>query len=240
MVGRSKQERKRIVVIGLGRFGGALAQILHRRGHDVLAIDTSEDIITAMRGNVSYAVVGDATNEDVLQELGVPGFDIGVVAIGADEKTSIMAALLLITMNLKMVVARAHSELHASTLERLGCHRVVRVEREMGERVADNLLKPNLPHVGVGRRNSIAAVNIGAAANGKSLLTFMESFLPSGGANGKSQTQDNFKALAIHREQGRGKDETIFDPPPDALLQEKDSVVFFGADELIERLSNLD
>lgn len=133
-----KHTKKRVVVVGIGRFGSHLARSLYDQGHDVLVIDNDAETIQAIKGTVSYAVVGNAVSSATMEELGVDEFDIGIVAIGGDEKASIMATVLLKTFDIE-VIARAHNQLHAQTLELLGCKRVIRVEDEMGTRVAELL-----------------------------------------------------------------------------------------------------
>ena len=75
--------KKQVVVIGLGRFGSGVARSLYNLGHDVLAIDSSDERVQEMMGQVTYPVSGNATNDSMLRELGVPDYDAAVVAIGS-------------------------------------------------------------------------------------------------------------------------------------------------------------
>jgi len=136
--------KQQVVVVGLGRFGGNVARTLYQLGHDVLAIDINEERVQTLMGEVTYPVAGDATQEGVLRELGVHNFDIGIVGIGANIEASIMVSVLFQTMNLPYIVARAHSTLHGNTLDRLGCHRVIHAEEEMGNRLAHSLFNPDV------------------------------------------------------------------------------------------------
>ncbi|MGB7604638.1 MAG: TrkA family potassium uptake protein [Lutisporaceae bacterium] len=135
---------KQFVVIGIGRFGSALAQRLYALGHEVLAIDSNEDEIQRISDNVTHAVTADATDESVLKSLGIRNFDVGIVAIGADIQSSIITTLMLKDMGVKYVVAKAQNDLHAKVLYKIGADRVVFPERDMGERVAHNLIATNL------------------------------------------------------------------------------------------------
>jgi len=89
--------KKQVCVIGLGRFGSTMAKEFYQAGHDVLAIDTDDERIQDMLGDVTYAVRADATNETTLRELGVPEFDVAAIALGSDN----MQASILITVTLK-------------------------------------------------------------------------------------------------------------------------------------------
>ena len=93
---------------------------------------------------LTHTVVADATDEEVLKSLGVRNFDCAVVAIGDDIQSSILAAIVLKDLGIKKVVAKALSELHGKVLNKLGVDRVIYPERDMGIRVAHQLVSPNL------------------------------------------------------------------------------------------------
>ena len=129
--------KKQVCVIGVGRFGGAVARELYQSGHDVLAIDTDEAKIQDLLGQVTYAVRADASNESVLKELDVADFDVAVVALGSENvQSSILITVLLKSIGVPFVVGRASDELHGSTLERVGVDRVVYPEMESARRTA--------------------------------------------------------------------------------------------------------
>ncbi len=119
--------KKQVVVIGLGRFGSSVARSLYNLGHDVLAIDVNEDRVQDMMGQVTYPVNGNASNEAILKELGVQDYDAAVVAVGSDVVSSVMTCVLLQTMGVPYIVARAQNDLHANTLERIGVDKAVGV-----------------------------------------------------------------------------------------------------------------
>jgi trk system potassium uptake protein TrkA len=125
-----------VVVIGLGRFGTALAHELARGGTEVLAVDRRPEIVQRMSGRLGQVVVADATDIDALKEIGISDFTRAVVAIGADLEASILATALLSELGVHDIWAKAMSEQHASILERIGADHVVFPEHEMGERVA--------------------------------------------------------------------------------------------------------
>ncbi|MDF2532765.1 MAG: ktrC1 [Clostridia bacterium] len=135
---------KQFIVIGIGRFGSALAQRLYNLGHEVLAIDTNEEEIQKISDKVTHAVTADASDESVLKSLGVRNFDVAIVAIGSDIQSSIITTLMLKDMGVKYVVAKAQNDLHAKVLYKIGADRVVFPERDMGERVAHNLIATNI------------------------------------------------------------------------------------------------
>ncbi len=135
---------KQFVVIGLGRFGASIASTLYGLGNDVLGIDSDEEIIQYMADQITHAVQADATDESTLKALGVRNFDVGIVSIGQDIQASILVTLILKEMGLKYVVAKAQNELHGKVLYKIGADRVVFPERDMGVRVAHNLVSTSV------------------------------------------------------------------------------------------------
>ncbi|AAM23498.1 trk system potassium uptake protein TrkA [Caldanaerobacter subterraneus subsp. tengcongensis MB4] len=135
---------KQFVVIGLGSFGISLAKTLYEMGNDVLVIDKDEELVQSMAGLVTHAVRADATDENVLKSLGVKNFDVAIVAIGKNMESSIMITMLVKEMGVKYVIAKAHNELHARVLYKVGADRVVMPEKDMGIRVARNIFSSNL------------------------------------------------------------------------------------------------
>ncbi|WP_338897043.1 TrkA family potassium uptake protein [Streptomyces sp. TG1A-60] len=125
-----------VVVIGLGRFGRALALELVDEDTEVLGIDENAEVVQALSGSLTHAVRADSTKEDALRQLGVHEFDRAVVAIGTDLEASILTASLLISFGIENVWAKAISEAHGRILTQLGVPHVVYPEHDMGQRVA--------------------------------------------------------------------------------------------------------
>lgn len=135
---------KQFIVVGLGRFGISVAETLSELGHDVLAIDKDENVIQDIADKVTHAVQLDATDEYALRTLGVRNFDVAVVTIGSNIQASIMITLLLKEAGVKYVICKGQSELHKKVLLKIGADRVVLPEKDMGYRVAHNLVSSNL------------------------------------------------------------------------------------------------
>ena len=125
-----------VVVIGLGRFGGALAESLVRLGHEVLAIDENEALVQSWADRLTHVVQADASNNETLRRLGVPDFARAVVGIGTDIEASLLTVLALSEVGVKDIWAKALSVRHGRLLQRTGAHHVVYPEAAMGERVA--------------------------------------------------------------------------------------------------------
>jgi trk system potassium uptake protein TrkA len=135
---------KQFVVIGLGRFGTSVAKTLYDLGNDVLAIDVDEDLVQDISDSVTHAVQMDATDESALKTLGLRNFDVAVITIGENIQASVMVTLLVKELGVKYIVAKGHSDLHAKVLYKIGADRVVLPEKDMGVRVAHNLVSSTI------------------------------------------------------------------------------------------------
>lgn len=125
-----------IAVIGLGRFGGAVAESLLRLGHDVLGIDESGALVQQWSDRLTHVVQADATNGDTLRSLGVHEFSHAIVGIGTDIEASVLTVLALSELGVPDIWAKALGDKHGRILERTGAHHVIYPEAAMGERVA--------------------------------------------------------------------------------------------------------
>ena len=135
---------KTFVVIGLGRFGYAIATELASLGHEVLALDTSEASVQRVADQVTHAVIADARDAAVLKALGVRNYDCAIVATGSDVGNSALVTLNLKELGMKQVICKAQSHVHRKVLEKIGADRVVFPEHEMGVKLAQGLSSSNV------------------------------------------------------------------------------------------------
>ncbi|REE87487.1 trk system potassium uptake protein TrkA [Paenibacillus taihuensis] len=162
--------KKQFAVIGMGRFGSSVATSLMQLGYDVLAIDRSEQIIQDVSDWATHAVAADTTDEDTLRSLAIWNFDVVVVAIGADIQASILTALILKELGVKQVIVKAQNELHGKVLSKIGADKIVFPERDMGIRLAHNLVSPNiLEFIELSKEYSIVELKAPAEVVGKTL-----------------------------------------------------------------------
>jgi trk system potassium uptake protein TrkA len=130
------QESTDVLVIGLGRFGSAVALSLSRLGHQVLAIEEDAAKVQFYSDRLSHVVQADATDSNALRRLGVDSFSHAIVAIGTDLEASVLTVLALSEIGVTDIWAKALQERHGRILERTGAHHVIYPEAAMGERVA--------------------------------------------------------------------------------------------------------
>jgi trk system potassium uptake protein TrkA len=214
---------KSYVVIGLGRFGSAVAQELCRLGHEVLAIDQDPERTAALADSVTCAAACDATNAEALASLGVRNFDCAVMAIGTDIGSSTLITLNLKELGVPEVICKASSHVQRRLLEKIGADQVIFPEHEMGIKLAQNLAGTNLMHfLELSRNYSLVEVQVPKAWRGKTIREL----------NIRQTSQVN--VVAVRRS---GEDELLITPGPDHRFQADDRAIVVGATEAINALS---
>ncbi len=213
---------KQFAVLGLGRFGSSLAKTLYGLGHDVLAVDEREEVVQDISDSVTHAIQADAADESTLRSLGLRNFDVAIVTIGSDIQASILVTLILKELGVKYVVAKAQSELHAKVLYKIGADRVVFPERDMGVRLAHNLVSTNiLDFIELSSDYSIVEVAALSEWKGKTLKEL------------NMRVKYGINIIAIRRE---GK--INVSPKAEDRIMENDVLVVVGDNDGIIRLEN--
>ncbi len=163
-------KKKQFAVIGMGRFGSSVAKTLYHMGFEVMAIDATEAKIQEVLAVVTHAVQADCTDEEALRALGIRDFDVVVVAIGQDIQSSILTTLILKDMGVPTLVVKAQNELHGKVLSKIGADKVIYPERDMGQRVAHNMISPNiLDYIELSDDYSIVEIKAAGGMIGKNL-----------------------------------------------------------------------
>lgn len=165
----SEKHASNVVVIGLGRFGGALATELVALGREVLGVDSLEERVQEYATYLTHVVQADPTNEEALRDLGVADFDAAVVAISSSIETSILTASLLIQLGVKQVWAKAGSQAHGRILTQIGVHHVVYPDSDMGKRIAHQVGGDQLDYVEIDEGFVLAKTRANPEFNGKTL-----------------------------------------------------------------------
>jgi trk system potassium uptake protein TrkA len=163
-------KKQTFAVIGLGRFGSAMATTLAELGHEVIGIDGSQEIIERLADRLHAAAALDATDERALKAAGIQEVDCAVISIGENIEASLLVVMLVKDLGIKRIVAKAVTPLHGRILERIGVDRVVFPEHDMAVRVAHSLVVPNvLDYIELSRDVSIIELPAPAEFAGKTL-----------------------------------------------------------------------
>lgn len=214
--------KQNYAIIGLGRFGGSICRTLIESGQEVLAIDSSEDRVNEYMNIATHAVVGNAQDEMTLKSLGIRNFDHVIIAIGEDIQASILVTLMVKEMGVPNILAKAQNEYHARVLEKIGADRVVHPERDMGIRIAHNLVSRNiLDYVELSDDYSLAEIRV---ANKRFF--------------GKSLAELNFRqnygltVVGIRRADGK----VVVSPTADVIVEENDNLLVIGETDDVDIL----
>lgn len=162
---------KDYAVIGLGRFGGSICRELSREGKQVLAIDIDEAKVNEFKNIASHAVILDSTDEESLKEIGIHNFEHVIVAIGESLQASILTTVILTDLHVERITVKAQNDYHEKILRKLGVDRVIHPERDMGRRIAQNIISNNiLDFLDLSDDYSIVEVKAGKKMIGKTLI----------------------------------------------------------------------
>ncbi len=218
-----KKKNKQFAVIGLGRFGTSVANTLYEMGYEVLAVDNDENRIQEFSDQVTHVIQADTTDEESLIALGIRNFDVVIVAIGENVQANTLTALQVKEMGVPYVVAKASNNLHGKLLQKIGVDRVVYPERDMGRRVAHNLVSNSvLDYIELSPDLSIVEVEVPEKLLGKTLL---ETDL-------RSKYEINVVAIK------RGAD-LLVSPLPSERFAPDDIIVVVGSRKGIEKLEEM-
>jgi trk system potassium uptake protein TrkA len=158
-----------VAVIGLGRFGGQVAESLTRLGHEVLGVDEDGKLVQQWSDRLTHVVQADATDEDVLRQIGLTEFARAVVGIGSDIEASVLTVLALTEVGVREIWAKAVSVKHGKILRSVGAHHVIYPEAAMGERVAHLITSRMLDFIELDDGFAIAKTRAPREAAGRTL-----------------------------------------------------------------------
>ncbi|RND00363.1 potassium channel family protein [Lysinibacillus halotolerans] len=216
--------KKQYAVIGLGRFGTSIARRLYEAGQEVLGIDLNEERVEDAEKYITHGIIADSTEEKALNSVGISNFDCVIVAIGDDIQASILTAMLLKNLGVKKVIAKAISKRHGQVLEAIGTNWIIYPERDMGERVANQLLSPNmLNYIELSKEYNIEELMIPNKMAGKSLKEL------------DLRAKFNISVIAILR-----NGEIIITPSPEESIHRGDILVSIGKRNDLARFSNIE
>lgn len=210
---------KSILVIGLGRFGRHMAKKFCEQNNDVMAIDINEERINNVLSVVTNALIGDATNEQFMETIGVRDFDLCVVAIGDNFQSSLETTALLKDLGAKFILARASRDVHAKFLLRNGADDVIYTEKETAERLAVKYGSDNIfNYIELNDEYSIYEIAVPSSWLNKSIL--------------KVNVRSKYGISILATKQGNN----IYPlPKPEHVFTDSESLMILGKNEDVSR-----
>ena len=215
---------KSFAVIGLGRFGEAVALQLSNMGYEVLAVDKDMEKVSLIADKVTHAVSGDTRSENVLQSLGIKNYDWVIVAIGGDISDSVLTTLLLKEMGVKRVLCKAMDRNHEKVLQKIGADSVIIPEYEAGVKTAIRLVSNNLfDLIDLSDKYSVADIKVPLKWRGKSISEL--------------NLRHDYGLNIVAIKDGISGDVISITPRPDYIFQNTDIVVLVGETRVINALN---
>lgn len=131
-------------VIGLGRYGSAVARELVSNGADVIAIDVNEDTVNDFISEIPICKCADITDMEAVKQLGISSVDVAIIAMASNLEASVMAIMHCKEVGVKTVIAKCSNEMHGKIFSKVGADKVVLPEYESGIRLAKNIMSSGL------------------------------------------------------------------------------------------------
>lgn len=210
-----------VLVIGLGRFGTAVASTLAEQGWDVLAVDQSVELVQKAADVLTQVVQADSTDVEALRQVGAGDFERAVVAIGSNLEASILTTANLADLGVPSVWAKAMSTQHARILERIGAHHVVLPEREMGKRIGRLLVGSLTDYYELESGFGIGRMAASASFSGKTLTEL------------NLRGRYGVTVVAVKHAGGA----SFEDARPETVLGKGDQLVITGSTERLQKFS---
>lgn len=223
MLGGNRQEasRKRVTVIGLGRFGSSVARVSHELGYDVTAIDVDEVRVAEAADFATLAAQADGSDQEALLSLGINRSEVAVVGQGQNIESSISCSLILKRIGVPWVIAKAETDIHGEILVKVGADRIVYPEKEAGVQVAHSLeIRHLVTYMNLSQTCGVARMRLPVTAEQQTI--------------GNVETaRPGVSIILVQR-----NDVLLPRPASDVVLQEGDIVLAAGLDEAIDAFAD--
>ena len=223
MLGSNRREatRKRVTVIGLGRFGSRVARVCHELGYEVTAIDIAERRVAEAAEYATLAAQADGADEKALLSLGVDRSEVVVVGQGQHIEESISCALILKRIGVPWVIAKAETDIHGEILTKVGADRIVFPESEAGDQVAHSLeIRHLVSYLNLSQTCGVARMELPLSAVSQTVAQI-------------EAARPGVSIILIQR-----SDLLLPRPASDEMLREGDIVLVAGLDEAIDAFAD--
>lgn len=226
----------KFIIIGLGNFGGSLAEKLTQQGNEVIGVDSRSEKVVALKDKLSHTICMNATDQSAITHLPLKNTDIVMVCIGEDEGANIMVTAHFKNLGVKRLISRAINPLHESVLQAIGVNEIVRPEEETAERWAKKLcLKGVIDSFELNKSYSIVEIVVQEKYVGKTIEEI------------KFRELHNVLILTIIRDSQEksflGRSKTVANvqgiPEPTTMLQKDDIIVIYGNNEDLQRFAKV-
>ncbi len=231
---------KRFLIIGLGRFGRRLAQTLTEAGQEVIAVDVNQDLVERMRDEVALAVRLDATEAEPLQNQDFGDVDAAIVSIGEDFEANVLATTTLKAIGVPTVISRASTGTQRRILTRVGADVVILPEEEVADRLARQLVNPNIvEHLTLSEGHSLVQIRAPKAWHDKTLgeIDLRRQYEVNLVAIRRPVAAKETQAAGAETAQEAEPEEQVLDlPMAHTIIREGDILVLVGETDSLQNL----
>jgi len=218
-------ERKTFVVLGLGIFGSTIAENLYMYGHDVIAIDKDMDCVRRIENKVTKPIAADFTDFEVLENLDIAECDAAIVATGSHLEESVLAIMNLKRLKIPYIIAKAKNKKYMQILAKLGADRVIRPEKEMGERIARKLVSNSIVDLmDIDSEFSMVELNIPDKWVGKTLMEL------------DLRNTHGINIIGIRKENDKHLNPN---PDPNEVIEKKSTILIIADKELFKKIDDI-
>lgn len=226
----------KFIIIGLGNFGGSLAEKLTQQGNEVIGVDSRSERVMALKDKLSHTICLNATDQSAINHLPLKNTDVVMVCIGEDEGANIMVTAHFKNLGVKRLISRAINPLHESVLQAIGVNEIVRPEEESSERWSKKLcLKGVVDSFELNKSYSIVEILLPEKYIGKTIEDV------------KFRELHNVLILTIIRDTQEknflGRSKTVANvqgiPEPTTVLQQGDIIVIYGSNEDLQKFAKV-
>lgn len=224
----------KFIIIGLGNFGGSLAEKLTQQGNEVIGVDSRADKVNLLKEKLSHAICMNATDQSAIEHLPLKNTDVVMVCIGEDEGANIMVTANFKNLGVKRLISRAINPLHENVLQAIGVNEIVRPEGESAERWAKKLcLRGVIDSFELNKNYSIVEIMVPAQCIGKTIeqVKFRENYNILVLTTIKNTEEESYlgKSKMVAKVQGI--------PEPGTVLNEGEIIVIYGSNEDLQRFA---
>ncbi|WP_127143246.1 potassium channel family protein [Pelagibacterium montanilacus] len=217
----NRPKSETVLIIGLGRFGSAVATSLIRMGHEVMGVDENAAVVQEASSRLTHVVQADCSNPETLRQIGIGDFKTAVIAIGADLEASILTALAVIEAEVPTIWAKANNERHGKILKSIGVRNVIYPEARMGQMVAHILTGKMMDFVELDSDFAMVKTRVPKELMGQTL------------EEGKVRQKYGVTVVGIKR-----AGEVFTYAQADTVLEQGDLLIVLGETEQVERFAS--
>ncbi|TYB31211.1 MAG: TrkA family potassium uptake protein [Candidatus Mcinerneyibacterium aminivorans] len=217
---------EKYLIVGLGRFGQSVLEVLLNSNSKVMVLDKDEEKINKIKDDVQNALILDATNEDVYSKFDLTDFAAAIVTIGEDFETTLLISIMLKQKGMNKVIARASNVIEQKILKKVGADIAVVPEIEIGEKVANNLLSNSVKEaIPLAENDSIIHVKPSEKLVGQTLEEI------------NMRSQFSINVIAIKTKNEKGEENTMI-PTSSYKIKEDDILIIVGSNENLDKFAD--